>query len=149
MADSTTHTANRITYRGPTDYEQTRARLGERVLLLDQAAAVKLVMADAAWAEVVAEVTARLGPAGFACLTRVGHGACPAPAANTSRNPRMPGAGPSGRHEHEKGGHATPADRAAGPALPAQHKLTVRALVLDPPVTVRRCLMSDCRARSG
>jgi hypothetical protein len=96
MADSTTDTANRITYRGSADYERTRARSGERVPLLDQTAAVRLVVAGAAWAEVVAEVTARLGPAGFVCLTRVDQGACPASAANTSRHPRMPGAGQSG-----------------------------------------------------
>jgi hypothetical protein len=96
MADSTTGTANRITFRGSTDSERTRARSGERVPLLDQAAAVKLVVAHAAWAEVVAEVTARLGQTGFVCLTRVGQGACPASAANISRNPRMPEEGQSG-----------------------------------------------------
>jgi hypothetical protein len=36
MADSITDTANRITCRGCTDYEQTRARLAERVPLLAQ-----------------------------------------------------------------------------------------------------------------
>jgi hypothetical protein len=85
MADPATHTANRIAYRGSADYEQTWVRFGERVPLIDQAVAPKLVVADAAWAEVVAEVTARLGQTGFVSPTRVDQGACSASAANNLR----------------------------------------------------------------
>ena len=49
MAHSTTHAANRITYRGSADCEQTRARFGERVPLIDQPVAPELAVAGAAW----------------------------------------------------------------------------------------------------
>jgi hypothetical protein len=88
MADPATHAANRIAYRGSADAEQTRARFGERVPLMDQAVALKLAVAGAAWAQVVAVVTARLGQTGFVSPTRVDQGACSAS--------RMPGVGQSG-----------------------------------------------------
>ena len=93
MADLATHAANRIAYRGSADAEQTRARFGERVPLIDQAVALKLVVAGAAWAEVMAEVTARLGQTGFVPPIRVDQGACSASAANNLRKFENAGGG--------------------------------------------------------
>jgi hypothetical protein len=61
MADSTAYPANRITCRGSTDYEQTRARSGGRDPLIDQTVALELLVGGAAWAQAEAEVTARPG----------------------------------------------------------------------------------------
>jgi hypothetical protein len=109
MAHSTTHAANRITYRGSADCEQTRARFGERVPLIDQAVAPELAVAGAAWAGAGAEVTARPGPTGLVSLTRVDQGACSASAANTFRKPENGQRwGPAARPEHEQGGTRHP-----------------------------------------
>jgi hypothetical protein len=108
MADSTTYTANRITYRGTTDHERTRARSGERVPLLDQAAAVKLVVADAAWAKAEAEATAAPNPTGSASLTRVGQGALPSLGGQYLEEIReCQGRGRAAPLSMKKAGHAT------------------------------------------
>jgi uncharacterized protein (DUF302 family) len=75
MMASTTYSAVRITYDSAASFEETRARLDERVPLLEASASVSLVVDGATWAEVEATVDRTVGSIGLAALARVDSGA--------------------------------------------------------------------------
>ena len=75
MADCTTFTAIWVTCDSAHDYATTRHRFDEQVPLLDQTITLNLVIGNASWAEVGAEVGRRSGPSGFVALSRLDEGA--------------------------------------------------------------------------
>lgn len=72
---STTYSAIRLTYDSAASFEETRARLDERVPLLEPSASVGLVVGGATWAEVEATVDRTVGPTGLVALARLDTGA--------------------------------------------------------------------------
>jgi hypothetical protein len=75
VADSTTFKAIWVTCDSPHDYATTRHRFDERVPFLDQTVALNLVIGNASWAEVEAEVGRWTGSSGFVALSRLDEGA--------------------------------------------------------------------------
>jgi hypothetical protein len=64
-----------VTFDSRSDFDSTRARFEQRVPFLDPNINIDLVSARAAWSEVEAEISQRLGPSGFLALSRVDQGA--------------------------------------------------------------------------
>ena len=149
MADSITYTANRITHRGSTDYEQIRARFGGRVPLIAQAVALKLVVATPPGRK----LRGGDGP-------RRPHRIRLSDPNRPRRLPSLGGqyveeirerqGGSSGRLEHEKKeAQATPADLADGSALPgpAQPALQKERPMTD--MNGRPILVAGATGRQG
>jgi len=72
---TTSFTAIWVTCDSPHDYATTRHRFDEQVPLLDQTITLNLVIGNASWAEVGAEVGRQSGPSGFVALSRLDEGA--------------------------------------------------------------------------
>jgi uncharacterized protein (DUF302 family) len=71
----TAYSAIRLTFESNGSFEETRARLDERVPLLDLSVSAELVLASATWAEVEAVVDRMAGPTGLVALVRLDSGA--------------------------------------------------------------------------
>jgi uncharacterized protein (DUF302 family) len=75
VADCTTFTAVWVTCDSAHNYATTRHRFDEQVPLLDQMVSRNLVVGNAGWPQVEAEVGRRTGPSGFVALSRLDEGA--------------------------------------------------------------------------
>lgn len=64
-----------LTYDSAADFNETRARLDERVPLLEPSVMVELVLSGASWKEVEAVVDRTAGPTGLVALARLDSGA--------------------------------------------------------------------------
>lgn len=71
----TAYSAIRVIHDSAAGFEDTRARVEERVPLLDAAVAMEFVLRGASWHEVEAAVNGAVGPTGFVALARVDSGA--------------------------------------------------------------------------
>jgi hypothetical protein len=71
----TAYSAIRVIHDSAAGFEDTRARVEERVPLLDPAVAMEFVLRGASWHEVEAAVNGAVGPTGFVALARVDSGA--------------------------------------------------------------------------
>jgi uncharacterized protein (DUF302 family) len=74
-SSSTTYSAIRLIFDSAVGFEDTRARVEERVPLLDPVVATEFVLKGASWHEVEAAVNGAAGPTGFVALARVDSGA--------------------------------------------------------------------------
>ena len=63
-----------VTIESRLDFESTRTRFDERVPLLDPGITASLVVAQAAWSDVEAAITATLGSSGFLAVSRLDQG---------------------------------------------------------------------------
>ena len=67
--------ATRMIHDSAVDFEETRHRFDEQVLMLDPLLTLRLVVDQAAWHDVEAHVDRAVGPTGFVALTRIDQGA--------------------------------------------------------------------------
>jgi uncharacterized protein (DUF302 family) len=63
-----------VTVESRLDFESTRTRFDERVPLLDPGVTLNLVISQAAWSDVEAAITAKLGSSGFLAVSRLDQG---------------------------------------------------------------------------
>src|SRR4029453_9080824 len=71
----TAYSAIRVIHDSAAGFEDTRARVEERVPLLDPAVAMEFVLRGASWHEVEAAVNGAVGPTGLVARARVDSGA--------------------------------------------------------------------------
>lgn len=72
---STPYTAARLTYDSVADFNETRARLDERLPLLEPSLTAELVLSGARWTAVETVIQRTAGPTGLLALARLDSGA--------------------------------------------------------------------------